>query len=103
MSRAADELGCTFPADSCPPPGGHYAVTGTADAFFADFANIFVTRFIGFAGFVTLFRKLNHDEPTVSAVLGVELHDGVGGGGGTREEIEDDGVFDCSDLYCFLK
>ena len=63
-----------------------------ADALFADFTDVLVTRFIGFAGFVAFFGKLNHDEFAVSAVLGVELHHGVGGGGRTGEEVEDDGI-----------
>ena len=60
-----------------------------ADALFADFADVLVARFIGFAGFVAGFGEAEHDEFTVSAVFGVELHHGVGGGGRTGEEVED--------------
>ena len=60
---------------------GFNLVSGTANALFADFADGLVTGFIGFACFVALFWQLHHDELAVSAVLGVELHDGVGGGG----------------------
>ena len=56
-------------------------ITGTANALFADFADVLVTCFVGFACFVTLFGELHHDEFAVSAVFGVKLHDGVGGGG----------------------
>ena len=73
-----------------------------ADALFADFADILVARFIGFAGFVAGFGKLHHDEFAASAVLGVELHHGVGGGGGTGEKIEDDGIFINSNSHHFL-
>ena len=98
MSRAVGELGCTFPADSCPPPGGHYAVTGTADAFFADFADGFVARLVGFACFVTWLGKLHHDEFAASAVLGVELHDGMGGGGGAGEEVKNTIIIVCANF-----
>lgn len=42
--------------------------------------------------FVTGFGKLHHDEFAVSAVLSVELHDSVGGGSGTGEEIKNDTI-----------
>lgn len=58
-----------------------------ADALFADFADVLVARFIGFAGFVAGFGKLHHDEFAVSTVLGVELHHGVGCGSGAGEEV----------------
>ena len=61
----------------------------SSDSLFSDFADIFVARFVGFALFVTGFGKLHHDEFAVSTILGVELHDGMGGGSGTREEVED--------------
>ena len=53
----------------------------TADALLANFADVLVACFVGFACFIALFRELHHDEFAVSAVLGVELHDGMGGGG----------------------
>src|SRR5450759_4072138 len=44
-------------------------------------------------------RELNQDELAVAAVLLVQLEDGVGGGAGTGEEVEDDIVRrDSSDL-----
>ena len=58
-------------------------VSGAADAFLADFADGLVTGFVGFALFVSEFRQLHHDELAVSAVFGVELHNGVSGGGRT--------------------
>lgn len=59
---------------------------------FTDFADVFVACFVGFTRFVALFRKLHHDELTVAIVLGVKLHNGVGGGGRAGEEIEDHAV-----------
>ena len=64
-------------------------VTRPADALFADFANVFVTSFECFGLLVARFRKLYHDELSVSAVLGIELHDSMGGGGRAGKEIED--------------
>lgn len=57
------------------------------DTLLADVADCFVPSFVGFALFVTGFGQLHHDELAVAAILGVELHDGVGGGGGAGEEI----------------
>ena len=62
---------------------------GTADALLADFTDVFVARFVGFACFDALFRKLNHDELAVPASLGVELYDRMGSSGRAREEIKD--------------
>ena len=59
-----------------------------ADALFADFTDVFVTGFIGFAGFVAFFGQLHHDEFAVSAVLGIQLHHSMGGGSRAREEVE---------------
>ena len=67
-------------------------LTGAADALLANFTDVFVTGFVGFACFVALFGQLHHYELAVSAVFGVKLHDGVGGGGRAREEVEDEGV-----------
>ena len=64
-------------------------IPSAADALLADSADGFVACFVGFACFIALFGKLHHDEFAVSAVLGVELHDGMGSGGGAREEVED--------------
>ena len=64
-------------------------IPGAADALFADFADVLVACFVGFACFVALFGELHHDEFAVPAVLGVELHDSVGGGSRAREEVED--------------
>ncbi|MEF2800086.1 MAG: hypothetical protein U0N50_08540 [Christensenellales bacterium] len=66
-----------------------YLFSRTTNALFADLADIFVACFVGFACFIALFWKLHHDEFAVSAVLSVELHNGVGGGGRAREEVED--------------
>ena len=59
----------------------YYLLPCTADAFFANVADGFVAGFVGFALFVTGFWQLHPDKFAVAAVLGVELHDGVGGGG----------------------
>ena len=67
-------------------------IPGAANALLADFTDGLVTCFIGFACFIAFFGKLYHNEFTVSAILSVELHDGMGGGGGAREEIEDNRV-----------
>ena len=64
-------------------------VSGAADALLADFTDGLVARFVGFACFIAFFGKLHHNELAVSAVLGVELHDCMGGGGGAGEEVED--------------
>ena len=64
-----------------------------ANAFFADFGDGFVACFVGFAFFVADFGQLHHDEFALAAVFGVELHNGVGGGGGAGEEVEDDVIF----------
>ena len=65
----------------------------TADALLADFADILVACFMGFAFFIAGFRQLYHNEFAVAAILGVELHDRVGGGGGAGEEIHNDRIF----------
>ena len=62
-------------------------VPGPADALFADLADVLITGFERLGFFITRFRKLNHDKLALPTVLGVELHDSVGSGGGTREEI----------------
>ena len=64
--------------------------TRTADALFADFANVFVTCFEGFTVFVAGFGELYHDELAVPAVRLVHVEDGMGGGAGTGEGVEDD-------------
>lgn len=64
-------------------------IPSAADALLAYFADVFVARLVGFACFVTWLGKLYHDEFAMSAVLGVELHDSVSGGSGTREKVED--------------
>ena len=74
-------------------------LTGAADALFADFANVFVTCFEGFTVFVAGFGELYHDELAVPAVLGVELHDRVGSGGGAGEEVENDRVSFCCQIH----
>ena len=68
-------------------------VPGATNALFADFADVLVACFIGFAGFIALFRQLHHDEFAVPTVLGVQLHDCVSGGGGAREEVENNILF----------
>ena len=62
--------------------------TGTANALLADFADVLVACFVGFACFIALFGDLHHDEFAVSAVLGIELHDSVGGGSGAGEKVK---------------
>ena len=68
-------------------------ISGPADAFLANIADGFIASFVGFALFAADFRELYHDELAVAAVLGIELHDGVGGGGGAGEEVEKNLVF----------
>ena len=63
-------------------------VTGPADALLADLADIFISGLERLRFFVAGFRQLHHDELAVPAILGVELHDRVGGGGGSGEEVE---------------
>ena len=58
---------------------------GSADALLADLADVFVPRLVGLALFIAGFRQLHHDKLPVAAVLGVELHDRVGGGGRSAE------------------
>ncbi len=64
-------------------------VPGPADALLADLADVFVASLIGLALFVAGLGQLHHDEFAATAVLGVELHDRVGSGGGAGEEVED--------------
>ena len=79
-------------------------LTRTADALLANFADILVSGFVGFACFIALFRKLNHDELTVSAVLSVELYDSVGGGGRAGKEIHNNIISRRGILHkCFQK
>ena len=61
--------------------------TRTADALFADLADVLVTS-LGLL--VTHLGQLHHDEFPATAVLGVELHHGMSGCGGTGEEVEND-------------
>ena len=63
-----------------------------ADALLADFADVLVARFVGFACFIALFGKLHHDKLAVSPVLSIELHHSVSSGGRAGEEIEDDRI-----------
>lgn len=65
-------------------------VARAANALLADLTDVLVPGFVGFAGLVTLFGKLHHDKLAMSAVLGVQLHDGMGSGGRAGEEIEND-------------
>ena len=70
-----------------------YFFPRAADAFLADFGDGLVACFVGFAFFVADFGQLHHDELALAAIFGVELHDGVGGGGGAGEEVEDYVIF----------
>ena len=74
---------------------GFDLVTGAADALLADFADGLVAHFIGFTCFIALFGKLHHDKLAVSAVLGVELHDGVSGCGRAGEKVKNYGIVIC--------
>ena len=56
-------------------------LSGTANALFADFADVLITSFIGFALFVRRFGELDHNKLAVSTIFGVQLHNGVGGSG----------------------
>ena len=62
-------------------------VTRPADAFLADLADIFVAGLECLGLLVTGSRQLYHDKLAVAAVLGVELHHRMGGGGGAREKV----------------
>ena len=75
-----------------------------ADTLFADFTDVLVACFIGFACFIALLRELHHNEFAVSAILGVELHDSVGSGSGTREEVHNNIISRRGILHkCFQK
>ena len=65
----------------------------TADALFADFANVLIASLVRFALFVRLFRQLHHNELAVSAIFSVQLHNGVGGCGRAGKEVEDYCIF----------
>ena len=67
--------------------GGDF-LCGLADALFADFANVLVSRLVCLALFVTGFGQLHHNEFAMPSVLGVQLHHGVGGSSGAGEEVE---------------
>ena len=68
-------------------------LAGTADAFLTDFADILVACFVCFAVFCCFFGKLNQNELAVTAILSVELHNGMSGCCWAGEEIEDDRIF----------
>ena len=70
--------------------------TRPADALLADFADIIVARLSRFRAFGAGLRELYHDELAIAAVLGVELHNGVGGRGRAGEEIQRKRVLICS-------
>ena len=67
-------------------------IARAADALFADFADVFVARLVRFGFFIAGFGQLHHNEFAVTAVLGVQLHDSVGGGGRAGEEVEDNSI-----------
>ena len=62
--------------------------TGTANALLADFADVLVACFVGFACFVALFGELHHDEFAVPAVLGILTHNSMGSRSRTRKEVK---------------
>ena len=62
-------------------------LTGTADALLTNLANVFVASLVSLTVLVSLFRKLNQNEFTMTTVLGIQLHDSMGSGGGAGEEI----------------
>ena len=72
------------------------------DALLADFADIRIACFIRLALFIADFRQLHHDEFAFAAILGVQLHHGVGGGGRAGEEVEDNGIFFPENLFELL-
>lgn len=74
-----------------------------ADAFLANVGDGFVTRLEGFGIFITRFRQLNHDEFAAAAILFVQVENGVRGGAGTGEKIEDDCSFVAGELNYFLQ
>ena len=58
-----------------PPPRLYscfrYFSSCTANSFFSDFTDIFITCFVSFGFFVCHFWELNHDELAFATVLGV--------------------------------
>src|SRR5690606_29136917 len=58
-----------------------YFLSSTADAFFSYFTNVFIAGFIGLTFFVCSLWKLYHYVFTITSVLCIELHNGVGCGG----------------------
>ena len=54
----------------------------TADALFGDFGDVQITCFIRFGLLIGGFGQLDADTAAAAAVFGIELHHGVGGGGG---------------------
>lgn len=72
---------------------------GAADALFANFTDIFIPHLVSLGFFVTGFRQLYHDKFPVSAVLGVYLHDGVGGGSGAGEKVKYNIISTCMNIH----
>ena len=56
-------------------------LSGATDAFLADLADVLISGFVGFAFFITLFRKLHHNIFTIPAIFSIELHYCVSSGG----------------------
>lgn len=68
-------------------PGGDLR-PGAADTLLADLSDVGIARLGRLAGLGAHLGELHQDETAVAAVLGVELHNGVGGGNRTGEEVE---------------
>ena len=57
------------------------------DPLASNIANLFVASLKCLALFVSRLRQLHHDVLAITAVFGVELHNGVSSGGGAGEEV----------------
>ena len=65
-------------------------ITSQNDTFSTDFKNIFITGTTGFAFRVACFWYLDHHKAPVTAILGIELHDGMRSRRRPRKEIQYD-------------
>src|SRR5690625_3329063 len=72
---------------------GTYFGPGPTDALLADFRDVWITGLERIALLITGLGKLNHDMSAIASILSIELHQGVGGGSGAGEEVEDETVF----------
>ena len=65
-------------------------LSGAADSLFANLTDVFIAGLVSLTLFVADFGQLHQNKPAVAAVLGIELHHGMGGGCRAGKEVKDD-------------